>query len=561
MLAAWVVRGRRRRVRDWSMLGQEGRPRGDGAVGWLTAIACLILALAQPRWGRVRSPEPSAGRDVVLLVDTSRSMGAGDAVPDRLGVAVEAAESLVTALGREPGNRVAVVAFAGRGVVRCPMTENLGAAVATLHTLRPGDVRPGGTDLAAALETAVDVFGRQDPGGSRTIVLLSDGEDHVGAWEKTFDRLRAAGIVVHAVAVGDSERGHPVPSGAGSGLLSYQGAPVLSRRSDRPLSALAEATGGAVVPLGLAAADLGDLYLSRIEPVARQKRLAFAATERAERFPWFVLAALGLGLAGSWPGRRWGWAGWIAVACIAAAGPSDRTTAAGAVEAGRSAYSAGRWAEALAAFDRAIALEPAAAVPRYDAGASLFRMHRYAEALDNYREARARADARLRTKVDYALGNTALALGDLAGAIAHYNACIASTTSGADLVAVRRDATLNLRFAEEESRRSPAPSKPDDESARSPRSRPSGSNGPDETKNDPSGPGSPQPSTGASPPGEGTSGRRGPGGAGGSGPTPPEAGSPEERLESALERVREALKHRLPEPTPPAVANDDRKDW
>ena len=76
--------------------------------------------------GRIPAPPLPPGRDVVLLVDDSRSMAAEDAVPDRLGVAVEAASSLV-ARSRQPGNRVAVVAFAGRGVLRCPLTEDLGA--------------------------------------------------------------------------------------------------------------------------------------------------------------------------------------------------------------------------------------------------------------------------------------------------------------------------------------------------------------------------------------------------------------------------------------------------
>ncbi len=221
---AWVWRGRRRRARQWSALGQGGRLRGDGARGWLAAIVCLIVALAQPRWGRVPAPPLPPGRDVVLLVDTSRSMGAEDAVPDRLGVAVEAAVSLVEALGREAGNRVAVVAFAGRGVLRCPMTENLGAVVETLRALRPGDVRPGGTDLGAALTVSLDAFGAEEQAGGRTIVVFSDGEDHAGRRDATIERLGAAGIVVHAVAVGDAEHGHPVPSGRGKGSLSYQGA-------------------------------------------------------------------------------------------------------------------------------------------------------------------------------------------------------------------------------------------------------------------------------------------------------------------------------------------------
>src|SRR4051794_7411371 len=105
MLAAWVAWGRRRRRRDWAALGQRGRPAGDGARGGLGAIVCLVVSLAQPRWGRSAGPPLPPGHDVVLAVDVSRSMGAEDAVPDRLGVAVEAAESLVNALGREPGTR------------------------------------------------------------------------------------------------------------------------------------------------------------------------------------------------------------------------------------------------------------------------------------------------------------------------------------------------------------------------------------------------------------------------------------------------------------------------
>ena len=291
-----------------SALGQGGQLRGDGAIAWLAAIACLILALAQPRWGRVPTPPLPPGRDVVLLVDDSRSMAAEDAVPDRLGVAVEAASSLVGALARQPGNRVAVVAFAGRGVLRCPLTENLGAVSDTLRTLRPGDVRPGGTDLGAGLTVALEAFGNreQEPeqAGGRTVVLFSDGEDHAGSSAAAAQRLQEAGIVVHAVAVGDAEHGHPVPLDLGEGTLAYNGAPVLSRRMDTAPAAIAETTGGAVVPLGLAATDLGELYLNRIEPIARQKRLVFRASERAERFGWFVLAALVLGLTGSWPGHR-----------------------------------------------------------------------------------------------------------------------------------------------------------------------------------------------------------------------------------------------------------------
>ena len=118
----------------------------DGTTFLLACVACLIVAVAQPRWGRLNARPVPPGHDVVLMVDVSRSMAVEDAVPNRLAAAVEAAESLVNALAREPSNRAAVVAFAGRGVLRCPLTENL--VPCSMHCIgfaRPGFDREGPT--------------------------------------------------------------------------------------------------------------------------------------------------------------------------------------------------------------------------------------------------------------------------------------------------------------------------------------------------------------------------------------------------------------------------------
>src|SRR5258707_15146968 len=114
LLLAWVVRGLLRRSRDWALLGQGSRLRRDGSLGWLAAILCLILALAQPRWGRGSIPPLPPGHDIVFLVDTSRGIGAEGAVPNRLGLALGTAQSLIHAPGENPGNRAAAVASAGR---------------------------------------------------------------------------------------------------------------------------------------------------------------------------------------------------------------------------------------------------------------------------------------------------------------------------------------------------------------------------------------------------------------------------------------------------------------
>ena len=165
--------------------------------------------------------------------------------PCRIGlaVAIETASSLVEALAPEPSNRAAVVAFAGRGVLRCPLTENLGAVKDALTRLNAGSVRPGGTDLGAALDAAIEAFGPEEHADGRAIVIFSDGEDHADHWRSRLVRLGQSGAIVHVVAIGDPEQGHPVPTAKSAESLKYQGEQVLSRREDTALEAIAQESG------------------------------------------------------------------------------------------------------------------------------------------------------------------------------------------------------------------------------------------------------------------------------------------------------------------------------
>jgi Ca-activated chloride channel family protein len=450
----------------------------------------LVLALARPQFGSIIGPNLPPGHDVALLMDVSRSMGAEDAVPSRLKVATSAAESLVEALAPDAANRVAIVAFAGRGVIRYPLTQNLGAVIDVLRRLQPGAVRPGGTDLGAGLDAALDTFGQEEHAEGRSIVLFSDGEDLADRWRSRLDRLVRAGVIVHVVAIGDAETGHPVPAGSGNQPLTYQGEVVSSRRIDSALETIAQATDGAILKLGLATADLKTLYRTRIAPVAQRKRAASRLAESPERFPLFLAAALGLIVSGCWPGGRvgplrWAWSrlagavllGGTVVGGIGAgqgqqtgeappvsesAGALSPSTgvqeriapgesAAALVSRGESAYLDGKYIEALSMFEAAIERAPDQPIPRYDAAATLFQLQRFEEALQRYQEAQDGAGGALRTKIEYALGNTALLLADVAGAVDHYDNCLSSTAVGPGLDLVRNDAAINRLYALEQS--------------------------------------------------------------------------------------------------------------
>jgi Ca-activated chloride channel family protein len=601
-LVVWAIRARVLRARAWRELAQRGRVPRAGTHLFVACVTCLIVALAQPRLGRTGPSLLPPGHDVVLAIDVSQSMAVQDAVPNRLDSAVEAARSLVDALARTRANRVAVVAFAGRGVLRCPLTENFGAVLDSLDRLKPGGVRPGGTDLGAALDVAREAFGPVEHAEGRAIVVFSDGEDHAEKWSSRIDRLRQADITVHTVAIGDAEEGHPVPTGKSAQPLLYHGEPVTSRRVDGALESIARQTDGSIVRLGLSTTDLGTLYQAKIEPAARQRRESTWAGERTEAFPFCLIAALTFLLAACWPSRRgwrwpltwpWHWT-WslprprarrrrIALfllvglaGLIAGAGDIPVRIGTGSVaetvRRGQAAYAAGKYEAALQQFDAAIARAPGSAIPRYNAGATLFQLKRYADARKRYVEAREQADASLRTKIDYAIGNTALVEGDVVGAIRYYDDCLASTAPGVDLDAVRLDAAINRKFALEQPRTLSQP-EANTSGDRSERKRPNGRRGPnrkngdqpseDQTGNDQGGGGGNDQGDGKGDRDRQPSGRRRLGGAGGES-TNLQGGrgdSPDDRLDAALERIQAAKNRRLPEEEPPQSANDDRKDW
>ena len=552
IFAALALWSRHRRERAWKALGQGGRLPAEGRVGVLVASLLLILALAQPRWGRDPGALIPPGRDVVFLIDVSRSMGAEDAVPSRLDVAIESASGLMASMAQESGDRVAVVAFAGSGVVRCGLTENLGAAMDVIRKLRPGTVQPGGTDLGAAVEVAAGAFDDRDHAEGRMIVVFTDGEDLAGGWHERIGMLREQGIIVNAVAIGDPDQGHPVP-GPG-GVITYQGKPVESKRSDEALDALARGTEGVVIRLGVASADLGPLYRDKIAPAARRVRNATHRPERAERYGLFVMAALMAVSIGARPKkvrrstRKWGLIACLGLLVLFGAGPSGQS-AKQLVERGRIAYRSKQYDVALSAFESASKLGVKSPIPQFGAATTLYAMGRYPEAIDRYLEAREFANVDLKIKLDYAVGNASLMANDPESAIEYYDECLASKRQSAVLNAVRRDAKINRDYAllriKQRVNQEPEPQSeaPKNETSKPAPEPPKTDAGKDEGPN------------GESP--------RGQGGAGGSEPKsrpPGGEASPEDRLETALDHVREALKNRLPD-SPIRGQSGDLKDW
>lgn len=171
----------------------------------LAALGFAWLALMQPQWGRTWQPVASEGRDVVVLLDTSESMRAADPAPSRL---VRARQAITRLVGQCPADRFALVAFSGAAAVHCPLTTDHGYLLSVLDVLDTGVVSLEGTDIAAALRQAREVFAdkqRSDP-ASQAVVLFSDGEVVSGDAEAEARALRPMADL-SIVGIGSPEGG------------------------------------------------------------------------------------------------------------------------------------------------------------------------------------------------------------------------------------------------------------------------------------------------------------------------------------------------------------------
>jgi len=309
LLAVWiaallaVLAGRelaRRRARR--LLG-PGAARLGGAAGdalLLAALAVLLLALLGPRFGERTERVPGTGVDVVLLFDVSQSMRARDVPPSRLERARALGAEVLAGLA--PGDRAALAAFAGRGVLLTPLTPDQAALRALLPALDESLLSEGGSHFDEGVRAALSAF-RTESARPRVILLLSDGEDPEGRDELGLEALAPSGTRVLAVAFG-SETGATIPLRSGP-LEDAAGRPVVSRADPARLRALAEPTGGALFASDRFGAVDADAVLAALRRDAAASGEGFVL-RRVPRSGVNALAALALlALLGeAWLARR-----------------------------------------------------------------------------------------------------------------------------------------------------------------------------------------------------------------------------------------------------------------
>src|SRR5207244_138924 len=166
-------------------------------AGLLLAVACLILALARPQWGFDWEETKQRGLDIVVAIDTSKSMLAEDIAPNRLARAKLAALDLMQ---QARSDRLGLVAFAGSAFLQCPLTVDDAAFRQSVEALDVNTIPQGGTAIAEAIETALTAFKEGD--NYKTLVLITDGEDHDSGALEAAKKAADGGLKIFTIGIG-----------------------------------------------------------------------------------------------------------------------------------------------------------------------------------------------------------------------------------------------------------------------------------------------------------------------------------------------------------------------
>ena len=253
------------------------------------ALALLVVALARPQWGFHWEDVRRQGLDLLVVLDTSRSMMASDIKPTRLQQAKWGIRDLLRHLR---GDRVGLVPFSGSSILQCPLTIDYAAFTMTLDDVYSGLIPRGGTAIEQALRTAVAAF-PADRTADRVILLITDGEDHEGDPLALLPELKEKGIRVYTIGIGTLE-GEMVPAGDGQGgyFKDRQGQIVKTALKEDVLQKLALGTGGTYVRSAPGDTGLERVFNESIANLKRTEQENRTAKIYEERFVWPIVAAL-----------------------------------------------------------------------------------------------------------------------------------------------------------------------------------------------------------------------------------------------------------------------------
>jgi len=405
--------------------------RSREAIGVCLGATLIVFSLARPAWNLKKQYLQETGRDVIFLLDVSRSMLAEDMHPNRLE---NAKLAILDCLETLAGDRIGLVVFAGSAEIRCPLTVDYDYFRMALRQVSPDSVTVGGTQIANALEKVINKLLKPEKAGLQDVILITDGEDMVEGLDEVeaAQKLSEAGARLIAIGIGDRTRGSRIAveneeTGTRS-FLKYDHKEVWTRLHSETLHRMTSATSnGIYFEVGSGPFNLKDIYwqvMQRAERVAVDSQVV---ENYEEKFHLFLLTAFGILFFSfamphkekatrkplqygekSRPRRRnvHTTVQMAVLLLLLAASTASADDVSKLFREGIKAHAAGDYEKAVELFTKASELEPESVEINYNLGIALYRSGNYEEAR-NYFEYVAMLDAPadMRSRCWYNLAN------------------------------------------------------------------------------------------------------------------------------------------------------------
>lgn len=254
------------------------------------AFIFLILGLANPQIGSKLEEVKREGVDIIIALDVSNSMLAEDLSPNRLERAKRAIEQLVDKLHND---RIGIIVFGGQAYTQLPITTDYAAAKLFLSTTSTDLIPTQGTAIGAAISLAMESFDFKNNSG-KTIVIITDGEDHEGDVMEEIKSATEKQVVIHTIGMGSSQ-GAPIPIYKQGRQLGFkkdkEGNSVVTKLNEEMLAQIASTGNGIYVRASNAESGL-NIILDKINKMQKAEFGTKIYTDYEDRFQYFIAISL-----------------------------------------------------------------------------------------------------------------------------------------------------------------------------------------------------------------------------------------------------------------------------
>lgn len=253
------------------------------------SLILIVIALAEiAQFGSKLETNKTTGIEAMFVLDVSNSMMATDVKPSRLDNAKMMLSKLIEQMHDD---KIGLIIFSGDAYIQLPITTDNVSAKMFLSNITPGSVPVPGTAIGTAIELATRSFGEAKDGVGRTIVVLTDGENHEDDAIAAAKMASERGITVNVIGFGNPQ-GSPIPiDGTMSFLKDNSGNVVVTKLNEEMCSQVANAGNGMYARADNSNAALRALS-SQINKMQKGEISTSAYAEYDEKFYIFVWIAL-----------------------------------------------------------------------------------------------------------------------------------------------------------------------------------------------------------------------------------------------------------------------------